>query len=263
MIDLSNEVYGKLLRNPMFLNAYINSENREFFLGEQGLDKEYSQLILNIEDESLMSTADSLKKQRISKRIGEFRNFMNYLANYVNHAEFLDEFVFHNTQGHLLRKFELDRFRNFAAQYIVIKRLPEYLLEILNFDYHVAIISEKGRVKKEEFEERNHFDFSDSFLLKGPVKAVKFSYDILEALTITKDTPLRKDCTFLFIKSFSSIKTCIVLKVPRSWTEINFDEPIKVLDFLISDGADLVAKNQKTLIELVSLNQVYFRKGLL
>src|SRR6266567_35310 len=130
----------RYVRDPD-VRKHWQSGKKDMLITEFGLTKADKELIEQIPTDDLDQTAEGFRRDRLEKRQGEFREFLDHLGLYGPVDEFLSAFDARYTEGWQTQALELSRFRAFGIDFVTSKRLPDYLISILRFCYYYCEIA--------------------------------------------------------------------------------------------------------------------------
>jgi hypothetical protein len=253
----------KYLRDPDFRQRYRNSElvaiERELNLTKADLDIVRS---FNLDD--LDRTAIGLRDERRSKRETEFQQFVDHLAIYGPMDTFFEQYDSRYTEGLLTRPQEMSWFLNFATNFVLAHKLPNYLIDLLRFCYHYVKLSDTPRERTAPLLQELPVDGlqpSHTMQLRKPYKIVQFRYDVLY---IARQSPslelaaLPPQPTELFIqKNWNRAKeTQILYTSELPFLPLLQNGPVIVLDLLATLSSDAYGQAVVHLEEL-------FRRGVI
>jgi len=182
----------------LFLTRYLrDADFRERYRGadasaltaELKLSREDLDLIRAIDIKDLDRSAINMRDERRSKRETEFQQFVDHLAVYGPMDAFFEQYDRAHSDGLLTRPQEMDRFLDFATDFILKNGLPEYLVDLLRFCYHYVKVADMPCDRSIPIlEDRPAKGLRPSFrvaLLK-PYRIVDFRRDVL---FIARQTP--------------------------------------------------------------------------
>lgn len=149
---------------------------------EYGLDSAERDAVRAIEPDYLDKIANFALRQRAQRREAEFALFLNALFTHTHREAFFREYHQAVTVGQFGRLEEARRFVDFAFEFVLRHRLPDYLLDVLRFSLHVLELAETPKEIPAGVVDINGVDrvnASIRVLLRKPYSVVSFQHDIL------------------------------------------------------------------------------------
>lgn len=212
------------------LRADVNRDGVKSLAANFGLDEKEQEILVEMELGYLEKEATGIIEERFDKRHGEFKEFIDHLANYTDLQQFFILYDQAYKTGLMTRPVEMDCFLSFATAFVINNQLPPYLVDLARFDYYYSQVSitpiENGELYVGAGTELQLYNI---IKLRAPYKVVKFRYDVLSIA--------RSEFNYYEPKYFQ--ENPVTLFIQKDWgkattTQIFYSEEIPLLHHLTS-----------------------------
>lgn len=177
-----------LLEQQRFLTRYLRDEAVRHAVREGGvasaglpLDDDDIEYLESLSLDDLDRTASNIREERLNKRAAEFEPFVKHLGLHVPLQEVLEDFDRRYTTGLQARWMEVDRFVSYATRMLSVRSLPDYLFDLLRFNYDVAVLADRPIVEPEYLVEMFPKDLDAAMTIEvcQPYRVRRFTYDVV------------------------------------------------------------------------------------
>lgn len=177
LVDVQNFL-THYLRDPEFREAY-RAGQAEAIEEKFGIDGEGRALLHEINLDELDAISVGFRDDRVGKRTSEFEEFLLHLGVYVPPDDFLADFDRAYPGGTETQPVEMDRFLEFAVEFVLRHGLPEYLVSLAYFCYSFCKIAVAPVVEPRNLPAGRPIRPFDSVELRRPYNVCWFRYDVV------------------------------------------------------------------------------------
>ena len=194
------------------------AEDKAAAIASFNLSPREQELAAQVNFDVLAETLKQVYKERFDGRSEQFLHFYGIMRQCGEFDKLFAGFLRTYTEGAVDRKTELERFREYALDYVRENSLPEALLDLVQYSYNTNFYS---YAPKEDGYNAGDLDPDRALHLKRPYKVEEMKYDVLLLADNTEVTsfaeveaaaPQRPHRIF-FQKSYTDLLSCNIFEV--------------------------------------------------